>query len=184
MERYPFALITCSDVKGNPVATQIPLLPNADQTKLRGHIMKNTDHHKILLQNPEVLVVFTGPNAYISASWYTKPDVASTWNYMSVHIRGKLNFLNEKDFIEMMRSFTLKFESFDKNSPTYYDNIPEDYRKQHMKAIAGIEIEIENIEATFKLSQDKDDKSYQNILAQLKQESLMEKMLAKEMAKK
>jgi transcriptional regulator len=181
IESYPFAQITGVNAAGKPVATQVPLIFNNKKNSLQGHLMKNTDHHKTFLLNPAVLVVFTGPSAYISGSWYNKPNVASTWNYMSVQVQGKLYFLNEDRFIEFMKRFTLKFESGNKSSPTFYDNIPEDYRKQHMQAIAGFEINIEKIDATFKLSQDKDEESFDNIIKQLKQKTYKEQWLADEM---
>jgi transcriptional regulator len=55
---------------------------------LHGHIMRKTDHHKAFHENPQALVVFTGPSSYVSATWYTNPHMGSTWNYMSVHLRG------------------------------------------------------------------------------------------------
>ena len=181
IERYPFAFITCCGLEGMPMATQIPLIFDAEKQKLQGHVMRHTDHHKAFSQNPEVLLVFTGPNAYVSGSWYSKPQVASTWNYISVHVQGRLSFMNDEKFVDFMNRFTLKFEGGDKNSPTYYENIPDEYQRQHMKAITGIEITTDSIEATFKLSQDKDEKSYLTILENLRQNSHTEQSLADEM---
>lgn len=183
IERFPFALITTSDTSGKPVATQVPLIFDDNKEKFLGHLMKYTDHHKAFLQNPVVLAVFTGPNGYISGSWYSKPQVASTWNYMSVHVQGTIKFMNDKQLAELMKVFTLKFEDGNQNSPTFYDNIPNDYLKQHMQAISGFEMQIESIEATFKLSQDKDDNSFKNILKELNNKSYPEQSLAVEMQK-
>ncbi len=183
IEEHPFAFMTSSDATGKPVATQVPLIFSEDKKSLQGHIMKQTDHHKAFVENPQVLVVFSGPNAYISGSWYSKPHVASTWNYMSVQVQGTLRFLEDTEFIELMKTFTLKFEGGDKSSPTFYNNIPEDYRKLHMQAITGFEISIDKIEATFKLSQDKDEESFKNILKNLRQQSHKEQWLAEEMKK-
>lgn len=183
IEAHPFAFITSSDASGQPVATQVPLILSEGKKSLRGHIMKHTDHHKAFLDNPQVLVVFSGPNAYISGSWYSKPNVASTWNYMSVQLRGTLKFLEENEFIKLMKNFTLKFEGGNQSSPTIYNNIPEDYLKQHMQAITGFEIYIDKIEATFKLSQNKDKESFANILKELNNKSHQEQWLAEEMQK-
>jgi transcriptional regulator len=183
IEACPLAVITTGDALGKPVATQVPLIFNDDKSRLMGHLMKNTDHHRAFLQNPDVLVIFTGPDAYISGSWYSEPNVASTWNYMSVQAHGTFKILGEVEFENLMKRFTLKFESGNKNSPTFYNNIPKDYLQKHMQAIAGFEIEINSINATFKLSQDKDRQSYQNIIKQLKQQSYKEQWLADEMDK-
>jgi len=183
IEAHPFALLTTSDFSGKPVATQVPLILSEHKKSLQGHIMKHTDHHKAFLDNPQVLVVFSGPNAYISGSWYKNPKVASTWNYMTAQVHGKLTFLNDRYFIKLMKTFTLKFEKGNADSPTVYQNIPEEYRKQHMNAIAGFEIKIESVEATFKLSQDKNQESFKNILKELKNKSYQEQWLAEEMKK-
>src|ERR1043165_9353235 len=84
---YPFAFLTGSFNSGKQVATQIPVLTELrdGELYLQGHIMRNTDHHKAFVENPQALLVFTGPNAYVSASWYSNPQIGSTWNYMSIH---------------------------------------------------------------------------------------------------
>ena len=91
MEENPFAFLTGSNLSGSQVATQIPILVEKRQGELylQGHIMRNTDHHKAFVENPNALVVFTGSSSYVSASWYTNQQIGSTWNYMSVHIGGK-----------------------------------------------------------------------------------------------
>src|SRR6187431_3035592 len=82
IDEHPFAFIAGS-LDGKPVATQIPVFieEEAGRIILRGHIMRNTDHHKAFLQNPNVLVVFSGAHTYVSATWYSDPSQASTWNY-------------------------------------------------------------------------------------------------------
>lgn len=90
IEEHPFAFVTGSFLTGQQVATQIPILleERNGELFLQGHIMRNTDHHKALVENPNALVVFTGPSCYVSASWYSNPQIGSTWNYMSVHVAG------------------------------------------------------------------------------------------------
>ena len=103
--RYPFAFLTGCDSENKPVVTQLPVfIEEQDGRKiLRGHIMKNTDHHKAFLQNENVLVVFTGHHTYVSATWYSNPHQASTWNYMSVHARGIMRFLDEAALEDVLR---------------------------------------------------------------------------------
>src|ERR1700739_2253551 len=97
IKEHPFAFICGCDAENKPVATQIPVFIDEKNGKLflSGHIMKNTDHHKAFLHNKNVLVVFTGAHTYVSASTYSKQEQASTWNYMSVHAKGNLSFLDE-----------------------------------------------------------------------------------------
>ena len=180
---YPFAFLTGSFASGKQVATQIPVLAEERSGKLilQGHIMRNTDHHKAFAENPQALLVFTGPNCYVSASWYTNPQSGSTWNYMSVHIRGMLNFLPEEGLINLMKKLTLRFENNDSTSPTIYDNLPSEYVSKMLPAIIGFELEADSLENVFKLSQNMDEKSYRNIIVQLEKEGGSSALIAAEM---
>lgn len=166
---HPFAVVTGSFKNGNQVATQIPLLieERADGLYAKGHIMRNTTHHQAFMENSNVLALFTGAHAYVSASWYSNPYNGSTWNYMSVHLYGKVSFMTEEALITMMQELSLHFENKQAHSPTVYENLPEAYRESLIKAIVGIEIKVETLEQVFKLSQNKDQESYENIIRQL-----------------
>lgn len=169
IEQYPLAFLTGSFLSGEQVATQVPviLVEREGELYLQGHIMRNTDHHKALMENPNALLVFTGPNCYVSASWYSNPQMGSTWNYMSVQVKGKIRFMSPEELVQFMRRFTLKFEQANPESPTIYDNLSEDYTGKMMPAIAGFEINADQLENVFKLSQNRDQVSYDNIICQL-----------------
>jgi transcriptional regulator len=186
MEDYPFAFITGSTVNGDPIATQIPIITEERDGELflQGHIMKNTDHYKAFVENQKTLVVFSGPHAYVSASWYSNPQIGSTWNYMSVHVTGNINFMSDAHLIRFMKQLTLKFEDDNLASPTYFDNLPDEFIDKMMPAIAGFEIKAERIENTFKLSQNRDEKSYHNIISKLGEKGGQSALLATEMRKK
>lgn len=181
MKANPFALLIGS-ANDQPAATQVPLLleERAGRIYLRGHIMRQTDHHKALVQNSNVLCVFTGPHAYISASWYTNPQVASTWNYMSVHARGKLTFLDEASLLNILEQTTALFEN-NPSSPALFHHLSEEYVQRLSKAIVGFEIEVTEIDHTFKLSQNRDKESYGHIIGQLQAQGSDAARIAAEM---
>lgn len=183
---HPLAFLTGSFASGKQVATQIPMLVEErdGQLYIQGHIMRNTDHHKALMENPQALAVFTGPSAYVSATWATNPHGGSTWNYMSVHIRGTVTFLPTEGLIELMKKLTLHFENGNTESPTIFQNLPDSYTQKLIPAIAGIEIKIEELENVFKLSQNRDEPSYRNIIAQLKKQGGNAAQIAHEMEKR
>ena len=183
---HPFAFLTGSFKNGKQVATQIPLLVEERNGKLflLGHIMRNTDHHKAFLENPQSLVVFTGPSTYVSASWYTNPQIGSTWNYMSIHISGRINFLEQDGLIDLLRKLTLRFEKNNIASPTIYDNLPEKFLNHMLPAIVAFEIEITELENVFKLSQNRDEASYLNIISQLEKQGGDSALIADEMKKR
>jgi len=148
MEKNPFAFVTGSFLSGEQVATQIPVLfeERNGELFLQGHIMRKTDHHKAFTENPNALIVFTGASTYVSASWYNNPHIGSTWNYMSVHIGGKIKFMTDDELVEFMRKFTLKFEKGNTGSPTYFENVPKEYLSKMLPAIVGIELKAEKFE--------------------------------------
>ena len=113
VDQYPFAFLTGCDSANRPVATQVPIFIEEEDGRkvLRGHIMKNTDHHKAFLQNDNVLVVFTGHHTYVSATWYSNPYLPSTWNYMSVHARGIIRFLDDAALEDVLLRTSLHFEN-------------------------------------------------------------------------
>ena len=186
MEEYPFAFLTGSFTSGAQVATQVPLLVEEHEGELyvQGHIMRNTDHHKAFIENPNALVVFTGPSCYVSASWYSNPQIGSTWNYMSVHLHGKVEIMSDEALIAFMRKLTLKFEKGNTASQTFYDNLPDSFLDKMMPAIVGVEIKAEKFDNVFKLSQNRDEQSYLNIITQLQKQGGYSAMIAEEMEKR
>lgn len=186
IDQYPFALLTGSFLSGDQVATQIPFLMEMrnGELYLQGHIMRNTDHHKALLENPKALVLFTGPNCYVSASWYSNQQSGSTWNYMSVHVRGEIRFMKDDELVQFMKKLTLKFEKGNAESKTIYDNLPDSYLSKMMPAIIGVEIKADKMDNVFKLSQNRDEESYLNIIKNLEQQDGYSRAIAEEMKKR
>lgn len=169
MKANPFAIITAA---GNeyPVATHIPLEVSRNENGklvLSGHIMRKTDHHLAFEKNNNVLVIFTGPHCFVSASWYTDPQVGSTWDYMTVHAKGKISFTDEEGTLKAVKAVSDKFEGT--TSEGAYDNLPKEYIDRMVKAIVGITIEVESLDNVFKLSQNRDAESQKNIIRKLKE---------------
>lgn len=186
MREHPFAFITGSFQNGEQVATQIPFLIEEKEgvIYLQGHFMKGTNHHRAFIENSNALVVFTGPHAYISASWYDNPSMSSTWNYMSVQVTGNVKFMNDEELIQFMQKLSLHFEDQQTNSPTVFENLSTEMRNSFLKAIVGFEIKATNIDHTFKLSQNRDEKSYKNIINKLEEKGGTDALVAIEMKKR
>lgn len=184
--RYPLATLIGCDAKQSPVATQIPVFIEEVEGRevLRGHFMRKTDHHRAFEYNQNVLVVFSGHNCYVSGTWYSNPSTASTWNYMSVHVKGTLRFLDKAGLVDVLRKTTLHFEDGNLESQTIFDNLPPQYTEKLLPAIVAFEIEISEIDTVFKLSQERDYESYQNIIGMLKQRDHDGQVIASEMEKR
>ena len=186
IKQNPFAFIAGCNSKQEPVATQIPVFIEEREGKLffKGHIMKGTDHYKAFLDNPEALLVFTSPHTYVSATWYDNPHQASTYNYMSVHVRGKMRFTSDEELIELLEQTSLHYEKGNKASSTVYSNLPDEYKLKLLNAIKGFEVEALHMDHVFKISQDRDGKSYSNIIEKLEGGNDSDKFISEEMKKR
>ena len=186
MREHPFVFLSGVDDQNKPVATQVPVFIDEKNGKLflTGHIMRNNDHHKAFEKNPNVLAVFTSPHVYVSATWYDNPHQASTWNYMSVHAKGKIRFGDHADLVAILKRLTLHYENNNTGSTTVFDNLSSSYKEPLMKAIVAFEVEVTSIDNVFKLSQNRDEKSFNNIIAKLDEQGSDGEFIAKEMRKR
>jgi transcriptional regulator len=173
MRNHPFITLIGCDKNGRIEATQIPVLveENADKLLIRGHIARKSDHHYAFEENPNVLALFTGAHTYVSGTWYSgNPHQASTWNYIAIHARGQIRFLDEGNLVELLKKLSLHFENNNIQSSTIYENLPVDYKEKMIKAIVAFEIVVTELDNVHKLSQNRDEKSYDNIVKELKQQ--------------
>ena len=186
MREHPFVFLTGVDENNKPVATQVPVFIDEKDGKLflTGHIMRNNDHHKAFEKNPNVLAVFTGPHVYVSATWYDNPHQASTWNYMSVHAKGSIRFGDKDDLIAILKRLTLYYENSNTASTTVFDNLSSAYTEPLLKAIVAFEVKVVSIDNVFKLSQNRNEKSFQNIMEKLNEQGDSGKFIAGEMKKR
>ena len=186
MRKHPFVFLSGVDAENKPIASQVPVFIDEKDGKLflTGHIMKNTDHHKAFENNPNVLAVFTGPHTYVSATWYDDPHQASTWNYMSVHAKGTIKFGNYDDLVAILKRLTLFYEKGNTASTTVFDNLSSEYTEKLMKAIVAFEVEVTSIDNVFKLSQNRNEQSFHNIIDKLKGQGSDGEFIAEEMKKR
>ncbi len=184
MHAHPFIVLCGCDPEGKPVATHVPVLieERNGQLFLKAHIMRKQAHTVAFEQNPNVLAIFHGAHSYVSASWYEDKNSGSTWNYQAVHAKGTLRFLDDIALHQLLTRLTEKFEN-NPHSPSLVQRLDENYVRTMMKAIVAFEIEITGMEHIFKLSQNRDEKSYENIIEHLEQQDADAKYIAEEMVK-
>jgi transcriptional regulator len=166
-----------------PVATQVPVKTVVENgsIKLIGHIMTKTDHYKAFEQNPHVMAIFTGAHAYISASVYESPAVASTWNYKTVQAKGMIRLMTAKETYQVIQELTDKYED-PETSPAAFNKMDEAYIQKHLKAITGFEVSVSHIDHVFKMSQNHSAKNKESIVEHLeKSEDALDQEVAKEM---
>ncbi|MDC6365117.1 MULTISPECIES: FMN-binding negative transcriptional regulator [Flavobacteriaceae] len=174
--------ILVNQLDGKPWATHIPLELDIDENGkevLSGHIAKANPQWKAFSKDSKVLCIFNGPHTYVSSSWYKEEEVP-TWNYIAVHVYGKLNILNEKETMDALHKLVDKYEEDSKNPVSLHEMSPKTLRQ--VKGVVGFQIEIAEVQAAYKLSQTRPH-DHSKIIAELKQRDGDSKVIAQLMDK-
>ena len=168
ISRNEFATLVSFDAE-KPLATH--LLLNAEQTEtgeifLEGHLARANPQWKSFDNEREVLAIFFGAHAYLSPTWYQKPEESvPTWNYVSAHVYGFPRIIeDEAELLLLMKKLVGKYEA---DSGYRLESLPADYLGKQLKGIVGFRITVTKIEASYKLAQTLDSKSYENVIVQL-----------------
>ena len=150
IEENSFATIV-SNKDGVPTASHIPLLLHKDGNYLSGHFAR-ANKQWMDLNGQEVLAIFQGPHSYISPSWYETKDAVPTWNYVSVHVYGKVEIIEDsKEVKDLLSRMVDKYEG--KDSSYKLENVSSTYLDDLYKGIVCFRLTMERIESTAKLSQ-------------------------------
>lgn len=158
--------ILVNQVDGKPWATHLPLeldLDSYGNDILVGHIAKANPQWNYFQDDTQVLCIFNGPHSYISSSWYKEEEVP-TWNYIAVHIYGTLKIQTEEALLASLHKLVDKYEKDSKEPISLYDMSPATMRQ--IKGIVGFQIKIEDIQATYKLSQGR-EQDHSKIISEL-----------------
>lgn len=156
--------ILINQTNGKLWGTHTPLFLESDTPILSGHISRENPQAQSLQNGDEILAIFTGPHTYISSSWYDHENVP-TWNYIAVHVYGKIRLLDYDETVASLKKLVDKYEKPQQN-PIRVEDLSEKTMRQ-ARGILAFEIEITDIQAKKKLSQNRDDKNYENIINQL-----------------
>lgn len=159
--------ILLSQADGRITGTHIPMELDTDENGedvLVGHIAKANPQSKHLKNNEKILAIFNGANSYISSSWYQKENVP-TWNYIAVHIYGKVKIIDGEELLDSLKKLVDKYERNSEN-PVSIEKMSTRTLKQ-VDAIVGFSIKINEIQAAYKLSQNREDIDYHTITREL-----------------
>jgi transcriptional regulator len=161
---------------GGLVANPVPFLlyEEGDLGTLRAHVARANSHWRELQQVDECLVVFQGPQSYVSPSFYeTKRQtgkVVPTWNYATVHAWGKPRVLQDAAWLRaQVEALTHRFEA-SRPAPWAVGDAPDDYIAAQIRGIVGIEIPIGRIEGKWKVSQNRSAADRAGVVAGLAKE--------------
>lgn len=149
---------------GRPVATHLPFLIDPEKGRLLTHFARANPHWREL-EGAEVLIVFAGPHAYISPSWYVERQAVPTWNYVAVHVYGTCRLIQEGPELQALLAETVRY--YEPESPLLAD-LEQEYYTKMAKGVVGVEIGISTIEGKAKLSQNRSPESIQGVIEGLR----------------
>jgi len=157
-----------SSQEGLPLATHLPLelVEKDGKLFLHGHVAAANAQKSAIYAGQRVLTVFTAAHSYISPSWYGHQNVP-TWNYRAVHCYGILREMRGEELHDALRKLTARYEAT-VAEPMYFDSLPKSYVESHIRALVGFEIAVDDMQAAAKLSQNRTDESYRNIIVELR----------------
>lgn len=161
IDAHPFGALVTASSEGL-FATHLPFVLDRTQGMhgtIAGHVARANRHHRLTAPGTEALVIFLGPDAYITPSWYaTKLEhgrVVPTWNYVAVHVYGALRFVDDPAFLaRQLEALTAQHEG-GRERPWSIDDAPADYITQQARAIIGVELTITRLEGKWKMSQNR-----------------------------
>ncbi len=154
MRANPFAIVVSAG-EGSAFATHIPVIVAETEAGilLRGHVARANPHWKMMEQEQETLVIFHGPHAYISPSLYESRQSVPTWNYAAVHASGRARVFHDPEPLTEVLLETIAV--FEQAYLEQWLELNENYRAKMLGQIVGFEIAVEQLEAKFKLSQNR-----------------------------
>ncbi len=161
--------ILINTINGKLWGSHIPLELDQDATGndvLYGHISKANPQWKSFQEEKDVLAIFSGTHSYISASWYNHENV-STWNYIAVHVYGRIQPIGEEELLASLKKLTDKYEENMENPMRVEDLSPKTLRM--IRGVVGFKIIISDIQAAYKLSQNRHDEDYHHIVKKLEE---------------
>jgi len=167
IQQHGFGLFI-SSTNQQPLAAHIPFeleQNQADEQVLRTHMSKANPQWKSLKDGDVVLAVFQGAHGYISSSWYDHPNV-STWNYLAVHVTGRVRIMEAEELRGLVSRLTQRYEA-GSVKPLLVDDLEDEYVRKHLAGIVGLEIAIDQLEGKKKLSQNRDQHNYDRIISEL-----------------
>ena len=170
METHPLATLVTHSEAGL-FATHLPLVVHRDAGAhgvLEGHVARANPHHRRVTASTEALVIFAGPGAYITPTWYAATTehgrVVPTWNYVAVHVYGTLRVVEDPAFLARhLAELSVRHEA-SRQSTWSVDQAPAEYIAQQKQAIVGIQIAIERVEGKWKMSQNRSNEDIDGVV--------------------
>jgi transcriptional regulator len=163
---YPFATLVAHSA-GGLSANHLPF--ELVDGVLHGHVARGNE--LVRMDGAEVLLIFHGPDGYISPNWYPSKHETGrevpTWNYAVVHVHGRLRVVEDVAWLrQLLETLTDRTEA-KQPQPWHVGDAPEDHIEKSLRTIVGLEVAIDRIEGKFKLSQNHPARNRHGVIAGL-----------------
>ncbi|MCR8644412.1 FMN-binding negative transcriptional regulator [Paenibacillus sp. N1-5-1-14] len=169
MDQNSFGILI-SNYDGVPFATHLPLILDREKGCLYGHFARGNMQWKDI-EGQEVLAIFQGPHSYISSSWYETNLSVPTWNYVTVHVYGQLEMM--EDSAQLLGTLDEMVSKYEKpESPYQLDESNHELVESMMKGIVGFTLKITKLEGKWKLSQNHPVERQQRVIKELEKSVL------------
>lgn len=161
---------------GVPLATLLPVLWEGD--RVVAHMARANPHWTQIEQGDPVLLVVTGPQAYVSPTWYASKAehgrVVPTWNYSAVHLTGRVRVRQDAEWLRAAVDGLVERHEAHRPDPWHSTDAPERYIAGQLRAIIGLEITVEGVEGKVKLSQNRSERDREGVVEGLRAEGTRE----------
>jgi transcriptional regulator len=160
MARHPLGLLITAGPEG-PMASPLPFLRRTqeDRTVLTAHMARANPHLAALAEGANALVVFQGPETYVTPGWYpSKAEtgrVVPTWNYLMIQVRGPVRLHPGRDWLAGQVAELTDAQEASRPQPWAAVDAPEPFLEAQLKAIVGLEVEVAEVRGKWKMSQNR-----------------------------
>jgi transcriptional regulator len=180
IREHQFATIVAGTADGLE-AEHVPLLLDASRGRngvLQGHVARANPIWQKLPDEKDVLVIFQGPNHYVSPGWYPSKKehgkVVPTWNYIIVHVRGSLTWQHDRVWLRELLERITDAHEHKRNVPWQITDAPADFVERMLGSIVGFEISIASVTGKWKLSQNRSAEDRAGVVQGLEAESAVQ----------
>jgi transcriptional regulator len=167
LHQHDFATLISYDGE-RPVASHllVEIVEQDEKIFINGHMSRANSLWKTFEDRADVLVIFQGAHTYISPTWYNHVNVP-TWNYQSVHVYGSPRVITEySEAYAVLKRLVDRYENHGQYS---MESLPQDFVEKEIKGIVAFQIEVSRMDANYKLSQNRSDEDYWNIVSHLEE---------------
>ena len=141
-----------------PLVAHAPFVLTEDAMTADLHLMRSNPITRALTKPLPALLTVSGPDAYISPDWYDAPNQVPTWNYVAVHLRGRLELLDQSELPELLKRQSAAFEARLTPKPAWLmDKVDDAALARMMRMICPLRFHVESVDSTWKLGQNKPD---------------------------